>query len=109
MAGRFAWRRVGPGQGWASGDCGGADPIWRRIEPQSEGTIKDAGSNLPAHPSRLRGVWLWRSRWPLEPGSQPRKEELGLDHHEGRSWRGSTTTPAGCGWPPGSWRWTNDE
>ena len=31
---------------------------------------------------------LWRSRWPVELGYQQMKEELGLDHHEGRSWRG---------------------
>lgn len=74
MSGRFAWRRVGPGQGWATGDCDGADPIWRRIEPQSEGTIKDAGSNLPAHPSRLRGVAVAQ---PLAAGAGLPAEEGG--------------------------------
>ena len=31
---------------------------------------------------------LWKSRWPVEQGYQQMKEELGLDHYEGRSWRG---------------------
>ena len=30
----------------------------------------------------------WRSRWPVERGYQQVKEGLGLDHFEGRSWRG---------------------
>jgi len=33
-------------------------------------------------------VRLWKSRWPVEQGYQQLKEELGLDHFEGRSWRG---------------------
>jgi SRSO17 transposase len=33
-------------------------------------------------------VALWKSRWPVEQGHQQMKEELGLDHFEGRSWRG---------------------
>ena len=32
---------------------------------------------------------LWRERWKIEPGYQQMKEEeLGLDHFEGRGWRG---------------------
>ncbi len=31
---------------------------------------------------------LWKSRWPVAQGYQQMKEELGLDHFEGRSWRG---------------------
>jgi len=55
---------------------------------QADGTIKYAYSNLPAETSRERGVLLWRSRRPVEQGYQQMKEELGLDHFEGRSWRG---------------------
>jgi SRSO17 transposase len=88
MTGRFAWLRVWPGHGWATGDCAGEEPIWLLIEEQSDGTIKYAFSNLPATTSRIQAVRLWRSRWPVEQGYQQMKEELGLDHHEGRSWRG---------------------
>ena len=66
----------------------GRRPIWLLIEEQSDGTIKYAFSNLPAGTSRIKAVRLWRSRWPVEQGYQQMKEELGLDHHEGRSWRG---------------------
>ena len=88
MAGRFAWLRVWPGHGWATGDCAGEGPIWLLIEEQAAGTIKYAFSDLPADTSRIKAVRLWRSRWPVEQGSQQMKEELGLDHFEGRSWRG---------------------
>jgi SRSO17 transposase len=88
MAGRFAWLRVWPGQGWTTGQCALAEPIWLLIEEQADGKLKYAFSNLPATTSRLRAVRLWRSRWPVEQGYQQMKEELGLDHHEGRSWRG---------------------
>jgi SRSO17 transposase len=88
MWGRFAWLRVWPGQGWATGDCAGEGPIWLLIEEQADGKLKYAFSNLPAGTSRIRAVRLWRSRWPVEQGYQQMKEELGLDHHEGRSWRG---------------------
>jgi len=95
MWGRSAWLRVWPGQGWATGQCAGAGPIWLLIEEQADGKLKYASSNLPAGTRRLQAVRLWRSRWPVEQGYQQMKEELGLDHHEGRSWRGfPTTTPA---------------
>jgi SRSO17 transposase len=88
MRGRFAWLRVWPAGGWAAGECAFADPIWLLIEEQADGKLKYAFSNLPEDTSRLRAVRLWRSRWPVELGYQQMKEELGLDHHEGRSWRG---------------------
>lgn len=88
MTGRFSWQRVWPAGGWATGDCAGASPIWLLIEEQADGQVKYAFSNLPAGTSRIRAVRLWRSRWPVEQGYQRMKEELGLDHFEGRSWRG---------------------
>jgi len=88
LSGRFAWLRVWPGSGWATGGCAGAEPFWLLIEQQADGKIKYAVSNLPARTSRIKAVRLWKSRWPVEQGYQQMKEELGLDHHEGRSWRG---------------------
>lgn len=88
LSARFAWVRVWPGQGWARGSCAGADPIWLLIEERSDGTIHYAVSNLPASTSRIKAVRLWKSRWPVEQGYQQMKEELGLNHFEGRSWRG---------------------
>ncbi|WP_435009525.1 IS701 family transposase [Tundrisphaera lichenicola] len=88
LSGRFAWLRVWPGGGWATGECAGAEPVWLLIEEQADGKIKYAISNLPGRTSRIKAVRLWKSRWPVEQGYQQMKEELGLDHHEGRSWRG---------------------
>jgi SRSO17 transposase len=88
LAGRFAWLRVWPAQGWQTGECAGAKPIWLLIEEPADGKLKYAFSNLPATTRRLQAVRLWKSRWPVEQGYQQMKEELGLDHFEGRSWRG---------------------
>jgi SRSO17 transposase len=88
LSGRFAWLRVWPAQGWATGACAGAEPIWLLIEEQADGKLKYAFSNLPEGTRRLRAVRLWKSRWLVEQGYQQMKEELGLDHFEGRSWRG---------------------
>lgn len=88
LSGRFAWLRVWPASGWATGECVGADPAWLLIEEQADGAIKYAVSNLPPRTSRIKAVRIWKSRWPVEQGYQQMKEELGLDHFEGRSWRG---------------------
>lgn len=89
LSGHFAWVRVWPGQGWATGECADAKPLWVLIEKQGQdGPLKFAFSNLPSGTSRVAGVRLWKSRWPVEQGYQQLKEELGLDHFEGRSWRG---------------------
>jgi SRSO17 transposase len=88
LSGRFAWRRVWPGHGWRTGECAGEGPVWLLIEEQADGTIKYAFSNLPEGTGMKAAVRLWKSRWPVEQGYQQMKEELGLDHFEGRSWRG---------------------
>jgi SRSO17 transposase len=88
LSGHFAWLRVWPGGGWATGECAGAEPIWLLIERQADGKMRYAFSNLPPETTRVRAVRLWKSRWPVEQGYQQMKEELGLDHFEGRSWRG---------------------
>ena len=88
LSARFAWLRVWPGHGWQRGECAGAAPVWLLIEEQADGKLKYAFSNLPPRTSCVRAVRLWKSRWPVEQGYQQLKEELGLDHFEGRSWRG---------------------
>jgi SRSO17 transposase len=88
LSGRFAWARVWPGGGWREGACADAAPVRALIEEQADGKLKYARSNLPAGTNRLAAVRLWKSRWPVEQGYQQLKEELGLDHSEGRSWRG---------------------
>src|SRR3954471_6190252 len=59
-----------------------------RPRGRAEGGLRCAFSNLPRETTRLRAVRLWKTRWPVEQGYQQMKEELGLAHFEGRSWRG---------------------
>jgi SRSO17 transposase len=88
LSGRFTWLRVWPGQGWQRGECAGKGPLWLLIEEQADGKIKYAFSNLPEGTGMKAAVRLWKSRWPVGQGYQQMKEELGLGHFEGRSWRG---------------------
>jgi SRSO17 transposase len=88
LSGRFAWLRAWPAGGWRTGQCADAGPLWLLIEEQADGKIKYAFSNLPEGTGVKKAVRLWKSRWPVEQGYQQMKEELGLDHFEGRSWRG---------------------
>jgi SRSO17 transposase len=88
LSGKFSWVRVWPAQGWQRGACAFAAPHWLLIEEQADGKVQFAFSNLPVGTSRIEAVRLWKSRWPVEQGYQQMKEELGLNHFEGRSWRG---------------------
>jgi SRSO17 transposase len=84
---RKTWR-IGSKKKGQAGQCAHAAPIWLLIEKRSNGEIKYAFSNLPEQTTCLQAVRWWKSRWPVEQGYQQMKEELGLDHFEGRSWRG---------------------
>lgn len=88
LSARFGWVRVWPARDWKKGFCAGARPMWLLVESRDDGQVQYALSNLPATTSRLRAVRLWKQRWRVEQGHQQMKEELGLDHFEGRSWRG---------------------
>lgn len=70
-----AWRRPGPER-------------WLLIERQSDGTVKYWVSNAGRRASVRRMIRWAHERWKIEQGYQQLKEELGLDHFEGRSWRG---------------------
>jgi SRSO17 transposase len=56
---------------------------WRR-----DGTVKYALSNLPPETTIEQAVPPWKERWQVERGYLQLKDELGLDHFEGRSWTG---------------------
>ena len=90
----FAWVRVWPAHRWQHGRA--ADDVpdlesearWLLVEWRTDGSIRYALSNLPAEMPLVHAVELWKSRWHVEQGYQQLKEELGLDHFEGRSWPG---------------------
>ena len=57
-------------------------------EHRTAGERKYYLSNLPADASLERLAALIKARWACEQLHQQLKDELGLDHFEGRSWRG---------------------
>jgi SRSO17 transposase len=61
---------------------------WLLIEQLGDETFKYHLSNLPADTPLEELVRLAHQRWAVEQNYQQLKEELGLDHFEGRSWRG---------------------
>jgi len=90
----FAWLRVWPGHRWQTGRAAAdvpdleRDARWLLVEWRTDGSIRYALSNLPASATLEEAVGLWKTRWQVEQGYQQLKEELGLDHFEGRSWPG---------------------
>jgi SRSO17 transposase len=64
------------------------DEVWLVGERRASGEQKYYLSNLPTDTSLKRLAAIIKARWVCEQAHQQLKEELGLDHFEGRSWRG---------------------
>lgn len=64
------------------------EEVWLVGERRSSGERKYDLSNLPADTSLKRLASAIKARWVCEQAHQQLKEELGLDHFEGRSWTG---------------------
>ena len=64
------------------------DEAWLVGEHRASGERKYYLSNLPPDATLKRLASLIKARWVCEQAHQQLKEELGLDHFEGRSWRG---------------------
>jgi SRSO17 transposase len=64
------------------------EEVWLVGERRSSGERKYYLSNLPPDTSLKQLASLIKARWVCEQAHQQLKEELGLDHFEGRSWRG---------------------
>jgi SRSO17 transposase len=64
------------------------DEVWLVGEHRSSGERRYYLSNLPPDTSLRQLASLIKARWVCEQAHQQLKEELGLDHFEGRSWRG---------------------
>jgi SRSO17 transposase len=86
---RFWAGRVQPSHGFHEGQPPHKE-VWLLVEwPESEKEpIKYFFCDLPADYSLRRLVRLAKCRWKIEQDYQQLKEELGLDHYEGRSWQG---------------------
>ena len=89
MTSRFGASRVLPSHGYQHGGPK-EETLWLLAEwPEEEAApIKYWLSNLAADSSLLSLVRLAKIRWWIEQGYQQLKDELGLDHYEGRSWQG---------------------
>jgi SRSO17 transposase len=61
---------------------------WLVGEHRATGERKYYLSNLPPDATLERLAALIKARWTCEQAHQQLKDELGLDHFEGRSWRG---------------------
>jgi SRSO17 transposase len=90
LTARFAGRRVRP----TDGPYGGkgrylpGDEVWLIGERRDTGEVRYYFSTLPADWSLLALVRVLKQRWACEQSHEQLKNELGLDHFEGRSWRG---------------------
>jgi SRSO17 transposase len=94
LSAEFAWVRVWPAHDWQRGvpitemEQREAAARWLLVEWRADGTIKYALSNLPSDTALEQAVAWWKERWQVEQGYRQLKQELGLDHFEGRSWSG---------------------
>src|SRR4051812_42085190 len=84
----FAAARVADGPADASGRHLPGDEAWLVGEHRASGERKYYLSNLPPDATLERLAALIKARWGCEELHQQLKDELGLDHFEGRSWRG---------------------
>jgi SRSO17 transposase len=67
---------------------GPGDEAWLICERRSNGETKYHLSNYPPDASLETIAAALKARWACEQAHQQMKEELGLDHFEGRSWTG---------------------
>ena len=90
LAAAFAALRVRPAEGaqLRNGWHLPGDEVWLVGEHRASGERKYYLANLPAEASLAELATTIKARWVCEQAHQQLKEELGLDHFEGRSWTG---------------------
>jgi len=90
LTARFAAKRVRVGDGptFANNRHLPGDEVWLVGEWRTSGERKYYLSNLPPRTSRRALAAAIKARWVCEQAHQQLKQELGLDHFEGRSWTG---------------------
>jgi SRSO17 transposase len=84
----FAAVRVTPAHAWRQGHL--LPEIWLLVQRPlgSRRVAKYFFVHLPATTALKRLVWIAHQRWAIEQQYQDLKDELGLDHFEGRSYPG---------------------
>jgi SRSO17 transposase len=80
--------RVADGAELSYGQHLPGEEVWLVGERRSSGERKFYLTNHSAHTPARRIITAIKARWSCEQGHQQLKEELGLDHFEGRSWQG---------------------
>ena len=91
LAARFAAARVRVADGPPishGAPLPGDETVWLVGEERATGERKYYVSNLPATATLPQLARAIKARWVCEQAHQQLKEELGLDHFEGRSWTG---------------------
>ena len=86
---RFYACRVRPSHGFHKGQPRHPE-VWLLVEwpPGEKEPTKSFLCDWPEHYSLRRLVRIVKGRWKIEQDYQQLKEELGLDHYEGRNWTG---------------------
>ena len=87
---RFAIVRVraADGAGTSRGRRNPGESVWLICEERENGERRYYLSNHPLSAPRQRLAASVKSRWSCEQAHQQMKQELGLNHYEGRSWSG---------------------
>jgi SRSO17 transposase len=91
LSARFALARVRLANGpkiAMSRRLPGREQMWLVCEKRTGGERRYYLSNLPADVKPLALARMIKGRWACEQAHQQMKQELGLDHFEGRSWLG---------------------
>lgn len=82
--------RVWPASGYRKGSV--HEQVWliieRRKKERKEFELRYFFSNMPQQKPTIEMVRIYHERFWIEHGYQQLKEELGMDHHEGRSFLG---------------------
>jgi SRSO17 transposase len=89
LASRFLALRVQPSHGFVDGQPPHKE-VWLLVQwpDDEEEPTKYFLADLPASYALRRVVRVAKRRWKIEQDYQQLKEELGLDHYEGRNWAG---------------------
>lgn len=82
--------RVWPAHGWRQGNLREQVRLLIERRQLTEGghELRYFFSNMPQYLPTIELARLYHERCLIEHGYQQLKEELGMDHHEGRSWTG---------------------